>query len=172
MGKLPRRHRRQPTPGEYEDPLSNYEPRDYADELEQSLNEQATTVIEHKPYLAVLADQPVHAVLDLMVEHDAACVVVVNAEAEPVGILSERDVLKRISADYEKVRELPVRELMTPEPATVWATDPPARALNLMVSGGFRHVPVLDADGRLCGTIGVRRVTGYLQRFFQDTPAA
>ena len=51
---------------------------------------------------------------------------------------------------------------MTPDPTVVFENDVPAKVINLMGTGHFRHIPVVDADGRLKGIIGGRRVTQYI----------
>lgn len=165
---MAKRERRQPEPGPFEDPLSNYDPQQFTDQLERSLSEDTVTAIEHRPFLAVMDDETVRATINLMGEHNIACVVVVNHDAEPVGIFSERDVLNRVADDLNKVTEQPISELMTPNPAVVFTTESPSRVLNVMVTGGFRHVPVVDVDGKLVGVIGARRVTDYLKSYFPE----
>jgi CBS domain-containing protein len=166
---MAKRERRQPDPGEFEDPLSNYDPRQFEDQLEHSLSDDKVTAIEHRPFLAVLAGETVRATVDMMAEHNIACVVVVNEQAEPVGIFSERDVMTRVAGQWPQVVDKPMSEVMTATPAVVYSSETPARVLNVMVSGGFRHVPVVDADGKLMGMIGARRLTTYLQSYFPDS---
>ncbi len=169
---MARRERRKPEPGEYEDPLSIYEPAVYDDPFLQSLCEDAVTTIEHRPFLSVLADQTVRKTIAMMNDHDGAAVVVVDEQARPIGMFSERDVLERIADHFADVADRPVREYMTPDPVVVYATDPPAQVLNVMVSGGFRHVPIVDVDNKLVGVIGARRVTAYLKKYFAGMTGA
>ena len=46
-----------------------------------------------------------------------------------------------------------VRELMTPVPQTIAATETLAVARERMDRGRFRHLPVVDAEGRLIGIV-------------------
>jgi len=165
---MAKRERRQPTPGEFKDPLSNYDGPDYADEFERSLSEDAATVIEHRPFLAVLEKETIASTLAMMAEKNIACIVVVNQAAEPVGIFSERDVMNRVAGRYDELADKPVSEVMSTDPALAHAGDSPAKLLNVMVTRGVRHVPLLDADGRLVGVIGARRMTAYLQNYFTE----
>jgi len=165
---MARRERRQPEPGDFEDPLSIYEPVQYSDKFIESLCDGAATEIEHRPFLAVLDGEHVAQVIDLMNQHDSACVIILDDNARPLGIFSERDVLERIADHLDDVAGRPIRDFMTPEPVVVYNTDTPAQVLNVMVNGGFRHVPVVDVDERLVGVIGARRVTAYLQKHFAD----
>ncbi len=64
--------------------------------------------------------------------------------------------------------------VMTPDPVCVYETDTPAKALNLMAVGSFRHIPVLDVDGKIVGIVGPSRTSAYLQEKLgaADQPAA
>jgi CBS domain-containing protein len=170
---MKRRERRSPAEGEFEDPLSNYDPPVYEDDLERSLCDNTIEeVVDHKPSLSVKADQTVREVVKMMAAHNGASVVVVDENERPIGIFSERDVMNRVAMKFDELAEHPVKEVMTPDPVTVHLHDNPARVLNLMTSGGFRHVPVVDADDKLVGIIGTRRLTAYLQKHFSDTASA
>src|SRR5262249_15537768 len=83
----------------------------------------------------------------IMREHRVGCVLVV--EGEPLtGILTERDLLLKLDG---ATLTAPVRALMTPEPEVLAMEDPIAYALNKMSVGGFRHVPLVDREGRPVG---------------------
>ncbi|MBI1367783.1 MAG: CBS domain-containing protein [Planctomycetes bacterium] len=167
---MTKRHRTPPHTGEFNDPLSNYDPLDYTDALEKSLCEDPATAIESTPFGHVTPTTSVRETLRMMLERDAACMVVVSS-GKPVGIVSERDVLMRIADRYDELADAPVSRVMTPDPVVVNVTDSPARVLNQMGSGMFRHLPVVDVDGRLIGVIGARRVTAYLQKHFANEAA-
>ncbi|MBC8342150.1 MAG: CBS domain-containing protein, partial [Proteobacteria bacterium] len=81
------------------------------------------------------------------------------------------DSLPRVSLEYAEARARPLREFMTPDPGVVYEAVRPARVLNLMAAGGFRHLPVVDPDGKLTGMIGCRRVTDYLQQHLAPSSA-
>ena len=55
------------------------------------------------------------------------------------------------TADLDK----PVAEHMTADPETLRLDDPIVWALNRMAVGGYRHVPLIDADGHPVGLISV-----------------
>lgn len=65
--------------------------------------------------------------------------------------------------------EVPVEHVMTPRPATVGPEDALGDAAGMMVQGGFRHLPVVDVDGRLVGMLSERelrvRLGTELERF-------
>jgi CBS domain-containing protein len=164
-----RRTRREPTPGEFHDPLSNYDPPVYADDLEKSLMEDPVgRAIPSQPFHQATAETTVGDVIALMAEHGIASLVIVDGENKPIGIFSERDVLNRVSDNFAAIAEEPIKGYMTPNPVVVHDNGKPARVVNLMSEGLFRHVPLVDADGKLTGVIGARRVIAYLQQFFSE----
>lgn len=150
-------------PGEFEDPLSNYGPPEYADELERVLCETEVSQMPITPLAWVEKDATVQDALDVMARYECSCVIVQDA-GKAVGIFSSRDVLNKV-ADDPATRTRPITDFMTPDPRTVYATDCPAKALNLMAVGGFRHIPVLDADDKVVGILGPRRTTKFLQEY-------
>jgi signal-transduction protein with cAMP-binding, CBS, and nucleotidyltransferase domain len=157
-----KRQRRPPQPGEFQDPLTNYEPPEYADDLERWLCESAIGQMQIRPFAQIGPEATVAEALKAMEAQSFFCLLVVE-EDRLIGVFTERDVLNRVLDQYEKVKNKPVRELMTPDPLTVYETDPPAKALNLMAHGGFRHIPVLSVDDRPIGVVGPMRTTQALR---------
>lgn len=167
---MSKRNRTAPDTSSFEDPLCDYEAVVHDDAMERALCEDPVTAIGCTPVLALPPDVTVRRAVTEMADANVASVIVVEDE-KPVGIFSERDVLHRVSLEYAHVLDRPLRELMTPDPVVVFETDHPSRVLNLMAAGGFRHLPVVDADGKLTGMIGCRRVTDYLQQHLAPSEA-
>ena len=65
----------------------------------------------------------------------------------------------------------PVSDHMTANPVTLQADDPVAYALNRMMVGGYRHIPV-QRDGKLVGVASVRDILGYLVKRFPELVTA
>jgi CBS domain-containing protein len=107
---------------------------------------------------------PLTEAIEMMREHHVGCVLVVD-HGRLVGILTERDVLlKAHVADVSR----PVSELMTSEPETLDVDDPIVWALNRMSVGGYRHVPLVDGDGRPVGIVSVKDIVHYIVSFFPN----
>lgn len=149
---------------EFQDPLRNYEPPKFADDLEASLHGDKVSTMPIRPFKTLGAETSVRDAMRLMADLDVACLMVVKS-GKLVGIFSERDVLNKVGERFEELKDRPVRELMTPDPVSVYETDNPAKAINLMAVGGFRHVPVLDVDDKVVGILGPQRITAYLEKF-------
>ena len=72
------------------------------------------------------------------------------------GILTERDVL-RAAASEDDLRSASVERWMTPDPDTSEPDLDTEEAAGLMLSRGYRHLPVL-VDGDLVGMVSLRDV--------------
>ncbi len=156
------RKRNPVTPGEFEDPLNNYDPPMYQDELERLLCETEVKSMRITPVHCVSKEMTVSAVLDLMWAKETSCVVVTDEANKPLGVFSSKDVLYKIAGN-DALYSQPIEAVMSPNPRTVYATDCPAKALNLMAIGGFRHIPVVDVDGKVVGMLAPRRTTEFLE---------
>jgi CBS domain-containing protein len=73
------------------------------------------------------------------------------------GILSERDVISRVIAAGRDPAATLVREAMTPDPRTIDHEGSLADALQAMLDGHFRHLPV-TRDGAVIGMISMRDI--------------
>ena len=83
-----------------------------------------------------------------------------------LGIFTERDVLYRIVDRGRNPADLPLADVMTPDPEVVPEEASIAWILNKMAVGGFRHVPVVDAMGCPSSVVSVRDVVEFLVDFF------
>jgi CBS domain-containing protein len=98
-------------------------------------------------------DETVLSVAERMRQRTVGCVVVVNKEQEPVGIVTDRDLVIRVLADGKDPYATQIGEVMTTEPKTVLEGTPIEEALREMRSGAFRRLPVIDRDGKLLGIV-------------------
>ena len=69
------------------------------------------------------------------------------------GVFTERDVLRAVA--HGRVGDATVGDFMTPHPETIEPDDTTEHAAVLMIHGGFRHLPVVNA-GRVVGILSIR----------------
>jgi CBS domain-containing protein len=97
--------------------------------------------------------------------------IVVCEESVPVGIFTERDVL-RLAGEGADFDTTPVSQVMTPRPLTISSGDNILDAAQLMAARKLRHLPVVE-DGNLIGIVSMRDVFGYLaERLFSTQDEA
>jgi CBS domain-containing protein len=87
-----------------------------------------------------------------MVAKDVGAVLVYDG-GRLSGILTERDVLRAVADGIDE--STLVRDRMTPNPETLDAGDTTEHAAVLMIHGGFRHLPVMEA-GEVVGVLSIR----------------
>jgi CBS domain-containing protein len=74
-----------------------------------------------------------------------------------VGIFTERDIVRALSQDFDAPRH-PVSQWMTRSPITVPADTTIEAALDIMLSRGFRHLPVVEGP-RPVGIVSMRDIS-------------
>ena len=152
---------------DFEDPLSNFDPPQYASELERSLAEETAEAICCQPFFQIAPDAPICQAIEFMSEQRTACLLVLD-EGRPAGVFTERDVLEKVAEQYPKLANRPVREVMTADPVVVYESDPAAAAVAAIAVAGYRHVPVMGIDDRVIGMVAPRRVFEFVEKHFDS----
>jgi CBS domain-containing protein len=101
-----------------------------------------------------------------MAERRVGSLVVLNRANEPVGILTDRDLVVRVLAQGRDPRRARVDEVMTRTLTTVSEATPIEHALALMRAGGFRRLPVTGGDGTLAGLVSLDDILSLLAEEF------
>jgi CBS domain-containing protein len=81
------------------------------------------------------------------------------------GVFTERDVLMKVVGGGLGL-ETPVRQLMTENPTCLRQDDAIVFALKVMHEGGFRHIPLLDKQGRPVAIVSVKDVVEFVVHLF------
>ena len=100
------------------------------------------------------AEQAIRTMLDRHV----GAVAVIDGEQRVAGIFTERDVLRRLSLSRCDPGSTPVREVMTTPVEMATRSTTPSEALATMVERHYRHLPIVDDDGRLQGMLSIRNL--------------
>jgi len=129
-------------------------------ELEQSIARHSVQVLVPKVPVAIESNTTAREAVKEMVDRHIGCVLVEDG-GNLVGIFTERDVLNKVSADPTGLDQ-PVANFMTGAPETITSQDSIAYALHAMDMGGYRHLPVVDSNGKPTGIISVRDILRFL----------
>jgi CBS domain-containing protein len=89
----------------------------------------------------------------LMGERRAGSALVMEGD-QLLGIFTERDIVRALGQHFDAAGH-PVSEWMTADPITVPPDTPVREALERMISGGFRHLPVVDEEA-VIGVVSMR----------------
>jgi CBS domain-containing protein len=136
--------------------------------LTDAVLQVAIRQLPHHDALVVTPDSTVQAAIELMCRRRHGGVVVVDAHRRVCGIFTERDVLYRCADRTFDPTVATVGEHMTHDPVTLRATDPIGLALNKMSVGGYRHVPLVEADGTPVGVLSMPDVAQFIADFFPE----
>ena len=103
---------------------------------------------------------PDTTVLEAVEKMDAAGVgaVAVVSQDRLTGILTERDVVRRVTIKGRSPETIKVSEVMTSPVAVVHADSDPNEALETMASRNFRHLPIVDEENRVQGMLSMRHL--------------
>ncbi|HTO11097.1 MAG TPA: CBS domain-containing protein [Candidatus Binatia bacterium] len=103
--------------------------------------------------VTVRPDQTIREALVMLAQHNIGALVVVDDTRKPVGMLSERDVV-RTAVKNEAVFTLTVSQLMTRNLILGTPGDDIGAAGSTMVERRIRHLPVMDG-GKLIGIVTI-----------------
>lgn len=113
-------------------------------------------IISHKGDIVVTtsARAGIREVLADLAEHNVGALVVTDSDGYPVGIVSERDIVRALAARGGDVLDESVAAIMTSDIVTTDPGDLIDRAAEIMTERRIRHMPVV-ADGRLAGIVTI-----------------
>ncbi len=100
--------------------------------------------------------------LSILKAKKLGCLGVVDSKGAIKGIFSERDFILKVADDYQKRAQDSIALYMTKNPVTQAPDTTIAFALNLMSQGGFRNLPIVDADGVPLFIISVKDVIDFM----------
>lgn len=138
-----------------DDPLSSSGlRRKILDDPISSLKPATAFVIPEKEVLAYC--------IRFLQNHKIGCLVVVNEEGKVSGIITERDLLFKVAGTNADIDLSPVEAVMTRTPECLSLTDSIDYALHKMGHGGYRHIPLVDHEGRPTGILSVKDIMKYI----------
>ncbi len=100
--------------------------------------------------------------IDLMRNRNIGCVLVTAADGSLAGILTERDLLRKVAGHAFALDQSTVQHFMTASPETSRAEHPLGYALHRMIVSDLRHLPLVDNTGRPTGIISSRDIIEYI----------
>lgn len=108
---------------------------------------KGTSVVTIRPI------QTIKEALQQLAQNNIGALVVVNDGGAPIGIISERDIV-RLAVRSDSITALPVSVAMTKDVVTGSPQDDLHAVLRTMTDRHFRHLPILE-DGRLVGIVSI-----------------
>jgi CBS domain-containing protein len=130
--------------------------------------------------VTITQDRPVLEAVAVLVDHNIGSLVVM-AGARPIGIITERDVLRLSARAPDQLHSFTVGAVMTRDLVTAQPGHELREAMDLMTARKIRHLPVLDAEA-LVGIVSIgdlvnacrleaEEENGHLRGYIQGVPA-
>ncbi|MEM6440729.1 MAG: CBS domain-containing protein [Pseudomonadota bacterium] len=105
-------------------------------------------------------DETLGRAVDVLREHGIGALVVVDGDDKLAGILSERDIVRKLAETPGQTLPQRVREVMTAEVQTCTMDEPLVTVLRRMTAGRFRHMPVVVGESAV-GMVTIGDVVTY-----------
>lgn len=108
--------------------------------------------IATKPAVYCLPTNTIEHAARAMREHDVGCLVVVDLDQRPIGLVTDRDLVVRGIASGRPVAT-PIDSVMSHDLVSISADRDPLDAATHMATRGCRRLPVVDDAGKLVGIV-------------------
>ncbi|KRS14507.1 histidine kinase [Roseovarius atlanticus] len=105
--------------------------------------------------ITVTPETEVSEAAQILAKHRIGGLVVSVDGATADGILSERDIVRGLATSGPSCLNDKVADLMTPKPVCCTRQDSADTVLVRMTDGRFRHMPVVDDEGKLVGMVTI-----------------
>ncbi len=113
-----------------------------------------------KAVFSVKPDDTIATAVGLLRDNRIGALLVTDDGGAMQGILSERDIVRKLAETPGQTLPQKVEGLMTREVTTCTPEDPMVSVLRKMTEGRFRHMPVLE-NGELCGIVTIGDVVNF-----------
>lgn len=135
-------------------------------DIELNLTTESVAQASPAQPVCVAPEATVREVLELMKERRVGSVLVCRDEVL-AGIFTERDALRILAARGDLDR--PIERVMSDVPASIPADANVAAAIQRMSFGGYRRLPIVDAQNKPKGVLQSSGIVHYLVQHFPKT---
>jgi len=102
--------------------------------------------------------------VSLMIREKVGSVVVVDHSGKPVGIVTERDILKKVTGLNKDPKNIAAQEIMSRPVRTIKTFDSIDTAAQIMTKNKIKRVVVVEQDGSPAGVLSITDITRKLAR--------
>jgi CBS domain-containing protein len=111
------------------------------------------------PPKVIPADATIDDAAGTMWDLNIGSVMVVDKEGHMAGIITERDILFAVTKSLVG-KDVPVTSIMSKTSLMATPNEGLVTAVDRMIKGGVRHLPVIDKDGKPLGMVSMRDAMG------------
>jgi CBS domain-containing protein len=129
--------------------------------IEKSLSEDRVETLNPVEAVSVPEDTSLDAAVRIMRKKKIGCLLVTDSDGGLCGIFTERDALNKVVGEVEDLAAQPVSRYMTRDPEVVREDQLLASALQRMMVGDLRHLPIVDEQNHPKKILSSRDVIDY-----------
>ena len=107
-------------------------------------------------------------VASLMISKKVGSVIVIDKNTEPLGIITERDIVKHIYLKNIAASRIKVEEIMSAPLITIMSYDSIDTASRVMTKNKIKRLAVLEEDNRIVGLLSVTDIIRHLAKILVD----
>ena len=111
--------------------------------------------IKSRPVITVDPNETVTAAIQKLVDNDRGSLSVCNDKGELVGIITERDIVRKCFARSAAIASTKVRDVMTEQVAIGIPEDDLGYVISVMKQKRIRHIPIVD-NQKVVGMVSMR----------------
>lgn len=118
-------------------------------------------LVLHEQIVTCAKNETVFEVICKMTQNNIGSIVIVDNN-KPVGIFTERDLMKKVVAQGIDVKSALIEIVMTPNPVCIKEHTPLIKIMGAMRLGKFRHLVIVDGNGLLKGVVSIKDVLNFI----------
>jgi signal-transduction protein with cAMP-binding, CBS, and nucleotidyltransferase domain len=127
-------------------------------------------ITSRKEIVTITADagKTAYDVAGLMNRNGVGSIIVIDKKMQPVGIITERDIVKRVCLKNVASSRIKVEEIMSSPVITIMSYDSIDTASRVMTKNRIKRLIVLEPDNRITGLLSVFDITKHLAKILLD----
>ena len=115
---------------------------------------------KYRKLVTVEPDDTISKAIDKLAEYDRGSLPVCNSKGELLGIITERDIVRKYHASKEPIpKKIKIKEVMSSQIIVGTPDDDVSYAINVMKEQRIRHLPIVD-NGKVIGMLSMRDLLG------------
>jgi CBS domain-containing protein len=118
------------------------------------------------PAITIEENMPAHHVAELMDKHNLGCIIAISKESNPLGIITERDLVVRVLAKNTKPDTLKAKDVMTSPLITIEPEATVTEAARRMSRLNIRRLAVMYR-GQLVGIVSSKDILGVMPELLE-----
>jgi CBS domain-containing protein len=118
-----------------------------------------------REFVTVRKDEQLSTAARLMLDEHVGMALVVDdrgASPVPIGVVTDRDIVRCLVRNGGSLEDVRVRDALTPEPLVLLEEDDVAQAIDRLRARGVRRAPVVDRHDVLIGVVSVDDLFAWL----------